>query len=348
MSVATRAVASFVAVSFAGGAAIAQVAGNEARLNVSSAPVGSSVVSLDIDQSIGGSNYIGGAPVASGGPAPADVTRDSSTGAIEGSWSSVNIDQVQTGAVGNALAINVLGRAASTTGTIDLSYEGDDNTHSLSIGAGGDGAQSRYANASITANVLGDGNHIGSFVRGGGAGTEPANSLVYNVDINGNGNSARMQFGNGNGGLNYAVDIDGNMNTLNVRGGTASGMVKSLSFKIDGNSNAVNYNRDNAADTINATFDGTFTGDNITANLLQWQGDNQIATLMVTNDIGASGLVFSMTQRGFNQSVDATVTHLAGGAGAGTFSITQDAATTGALYSGSTVLAGGGVGTVSQ
>lgn len=333
------------------GVAAGGAAANEARLDVSDGPVGSAVQTLTVTQTPGSESRITQAPQASGNAALADFDyyADGRTdtffgnnleyptngrGQITGSYETVSIQQ---GPGSNKLAINVAGRAESDSATIDLSYDGDGNEHTLRVGRDG-GARNNFLNASITATVTGDNNDIRDNIRGGGV-----NALSYDLTITGDDNDVRVLGGNLGSSLEYTATITGSDNFLRAGLGTDPDMNKSLTFTIDGSDNDIRYA---GTGTDIATFTGTFTGDGITGRLNQTGGTNQTAVVDVTNEVGAGGFEFTMSQLGANQSVDATVTHTVGGSGS--YTITQDASTPGAVYAGATVLAGGGTGTVSQ
>lgn len=334
MSIVTRVVASFFAVTLAGGAAIAQVAGNEARItHEQGLDAGAEQIRLyTITQQAGASNRIEGTNDSCCGANFSTVA--GSFARIQGSLDELRIEQ---NGDGNIMGMRVAGKNASTGGSIVSEVTGDNNVHRLWLG--------NITNSSPNQNpvdpqyrltVSGNGNRIGDTIRSGSPGT-----LDYAGDIVGDNNTVTTEGSNAGSTINYTYDITGSTNTLDINGSSAVSATRIVAVTINGNGNSVTQNAGNS--TADSSFTGDYVGDNITSLINQTGAAGLIVDVDVTHE-GADPFSHTVTQAGSNQSVFSMVTARNGGS----YSVTQDASSASAFYSGIVTLAAGGVGTVSQ
>jgi hypothetical protein len=251
---------------------------------------------------------------------------------IKGSWNSIVINQ-QGG--NNTLYGSVKAGAGSTTASLNASYAGGGNTHSLTIGT-----TTAPVNPTVVIAVTGGGSNTITDTLDG-------TSLNYNLTLAGASNGITNAIG-ATGAVALTETITGDSNTI---GNTVTGATSyTQHLTVNGSSN-------NIANTISGGGANSLTQDIesssnvITTNLL---GGGQTATL----SLDANSLVtYTQNSSGAGSNAYVTLNHVTGSSTAAVVNVTQTALATNAVatllvnggsYTTGTTLAGGAGINVSQ
>ena len=300
---------------------------NEARIWHRDAGDGGvhSIRIMTVTQQAGGANRILGLTGAG-------LLNPGADAVFQGSLDTVTLTQ---NGQNNATGLMIGGLNASTTSTFSSVVTGDSNALRTMIGTTG-GLAPNVADFTYALQATGDGNLIVDSLTPGGTG-----ALSYTGVIQGDGNSISVSADGDGTAVNVAYNIVGAGNDLTVAMAGGAGGRRSSTIDINGNNNDITHTV--AAGVAEATLTANYTGSQITSNINQ-NGTGVLSVTATVTNLLANPLSHTITQNGQNQTVVSTLDALGGG----TFTLTQDAASTGALYNDTVQMAVGGTVTINQ